>query len=67
MNKAAKAIMAFFTALGTWGTTALADSGLDGPEWFGLCGVIVATVGVYAIPNVSDTPIRDRDQSVVGP
>lgn len=51
MSRYAKAVMTFFTALGTWGGTALADSGITSVEWFGLCGVIVATVGVFAIPN----------------
>ena len=67
MSRVAKAIMAFFTTLGTWGTTAMADNGLDNAEWFGLCGVIVATAGVWAIPNTTDTPLADRDESVVGP
>ena len=47
----AKAIIAFFGTLGTWGATALADGGLDPVEWFGLCGVVVATAAVWAIPN----------------
>lgn len=51
MNKYAKAIMAFFTSLGTWGATAFADNGLTAVEAFGLCGVIVVTVGVFAVPN----------------
>lgn len=51
MSAYAKAIIAFFTALGTWGTTSLADGRMDGAEWFGLCGVVVVTAGVWAIPN----------------
>lgn len=46
-----KAIIAFFTTLGTWGTTALADDGITGPEWFGLCGVAVATFTVWGVRN----------------
>lgn len=51
MKPYAKAIMAFFTSLGTWGTTALSDNGLTTIELFGLCGVIVATVAVFTVPN----------------
>jgi hypothetical protein len=58
MNAYAKAIAAFFTALGTWGSTCLADGRMDGAEWFGLCGVVVVTVGVWAIPNTK--PARRR-------
>ena len=47
----AKAITAFFTALGTWGGTALADGAITGPEWFGLCGVVVVTAGVFQVSN----------------
>ena len=47
----AKAIIAFFGSLGTWGATALADGNLDAVEWFGLCGVIVATALVWSVPN----------------
>lgn len=46
-----KAIIAFFTSLGTWGATAFADNGITGPEWFGLCGVIVSTAGVFQVKN----------------
>lgn len=60
MNVYAKAIVAFFTALGTWGSTALADGKLTGPEWFGLCGVAVITAGVWAVPNAV---ARKRDAS----
>lgn len=51
MNRYAKAVVALFTALGTWGTTALADGNITGPEWFGLCGVAAAAAAVYTIPN----------------
>lgn len=51
MKTYAKAIIALFTALGTWGGTAFADGTLDAVEAFGLCGVIVATAAVWAIPN----------------
>jgi hypothetical protein len=45
-----KAIAAFFTALGTWGATAVPD-GITGVEWFGLCGVVVATLAVFQVTN----------------
>lgn len=48
---AAKAAIAFLTALGTWGGTALADGHVDGVEAFGLTGVLVATIAVYAVTN----------------
>lgn len=51
MNRYAKAIIAFLTALGAWGATAYADGHIAGPEWFGLCGVGVVTVGVWLVPN----------------
>lgn len=51
MTTIAKAAMAFFTSLGTWGATAFADNGLTAVEAFGLCGVVVATIAVWAIPN----------------
>lgn len=51
MNLVAKAVIAFLSALGTWGATALASDGITGAEWFGLCGVVVAGLAVYAIPN----------------
>lgn len=59
MKEYAKAIIAFFTTLGTWGATALAADAngvesIQGAEWFGLCGVVVATFAVYAYPN--ETP-----------
>lgn len=61
MSTVAKAFVAFFTSLGTWGTTALADGALTGPEWFGLCGVAVATFGVWAIPNTNPQPVIDPE------
>jgi hypothetical protein len=67
VSQYAKAVMAFFTALGTWGATAFADNGLTVVEAFGLCGVIVTTVGVFAIPNLPPRGERaDPDKSVVG-
>lgn len=56
MSSIAKAIAAFFTTLGTWGATALADGKVSGPEWFGLCGVVVATAAVWQVTN---TPVAD--------
>lgn len=46
-----KAVVAFFTALGTWGVTAFADGKMDAVEAFGLCGVVVATASVYQVKN----------------
>jgi hypothetical protein len=51
MNNVAKAIVAFFTSLGTWGVTAFADGHLSAVELFGLCGVMVATATVFLVPN----------------
>lgn len=60
--KAAKALIAFLTALGTWGATAFADNGLTAVEAFGLCGVVVAGLLVYTIPN-ADTIAVKRDKT----
>lgn len=54
MSPYLKAVMAFFTSLGTWGATAFADNGLTAVEAFGLCGVVVATVAVFAVPNTDN-------------
>lgn len=62
MLKYTKAIIAFFTALGTWGATALADGQLNAVEAFGLCGVVVAGLTVYSFPN-ADTINVNRDES----
>lgn len=51
MTAYAKAVSAFFTALGTWGATAVLDGSVTGPEWFGLCGVIVVTAAVFQTRN----------------
>jgi len=55
-----KATIAFFTALGTWGVTAFADNGVTAVEAFGLCGVVVATLGVFQVKN---TDFIKRDAS----
>jgi len=47
----AKAIIAALTALGTWGTTALSDGKLEPVELFGLTGIAVAGLTVFAYPN----------------
>ena len=47
----AKAGVAGLTALGTWGATAMADGHVDGVEAFGLCGVAVVVLSVWATPN----------------
>lgn len=46
-----KAVVAFFTALGTWGATAYADGTLNAVEAWGLCGVVVVTAGVFQVEN----------------
>jgi hypothetical protein len=48
-----KALVALFTALGTWGATAAPD-GYTQEELWGLCGVAVAFVTVFAFPNTPD-------------
>jgi len=50
-----KCIVAFLTALGTWGATAFADGRLNAVEAFGLTGVFVAGFAVYQVTN---TPQR---------
>ena len=50
---AAKAATAFFTALGTWGATALLDGEITAVEYFGLTGVIVATLAVFQVSNAT--------------
>lgn len=50
MSRYAKALVALFTALGTWGMTA-ASEGYDQVELWGLCGVAVTFLSVFAIPN----------------
>lgn len=56
MTRYSKAIIAFFTALGTWGSTGLADGQLTAVEAFGLCGVVVATFAVFQWPNAPLEP-----------
>lgn len=53
MKEAAKALIATLTALGTWGATAAADGNYDQVELWGLCGVAVVGLGVYATPNLA--------------
>lgn len=48
---AAKALVAFFTALATWLSTALADGAITGPEWAGLALVVATAVAVFTVPN----------------
>lgn len=65
MKRITKAIIASLTALGTWGTTAMADGQVDGVEAFGLCGVVVAGLAVWAGSNEPGTPtftVRTRSQ-----
>lgn len=47
----AKALAALLTSLGTWGYTAASDGTIDPAEWFGICGVLVAGLAVFAYPN----------------
>lgn len=62
MAKYAKAIIATLTALGTWGTTVFADGELNAIETFGLTGVVVSGLLVYAYPN-ADTINVNRDEA----
>ena len=55
-SQIAKALIAFLLSLATWGGTALAPnsegvSSVEPAEWFGLCGVLVAAIAVFAYPN----------------
>lgn len=61
MATVAKALMAVLTGLGTWGVTAFADGKLDAVEVFGLTGVIVAGLAVWAVPNAGTITIK-RDK-----
>lgn len=61
MATVAKALIATLTALGTWGATALADGHLTAVEAFGLCGVAVAGLAVWAIPNANTITVS-RDE-----
>ena len=47
----AKALIAFLTALATWGGTALADDGISGVEWVGLTGPFIVALGVWLTTN----------------
>lgn len=47
----AKSIVAFLTALGTWGATAAADGQYTQEELWGLCGVVVVGLATWAVPN----------------
>ena len=51
MSRYTKAAVAFLTALGTWGYTAYSDGSVTAVEAWGLCGVLVAALSVYANPN----------------
>ena len=50
MTRYAKSIIAFLTALGTWGVTAAPD-GYSQIELWGLLGVLVAAAAVFQVPN----------------
>lgn len=67
MLKYTKAIIAFFTALGTWGATALADGTLNAVEAFGLCGVVVAALTVYQFPNEGVVQVERDEQGRFAP
>lgn len=51
MSRYAKALAAIIGALSTWGTTAAADGHYSQVEMWGLCGVALAGLAVYQIPN----------------
>jgi hypothetical protein len=46
-----KALCAFFGSLGTWGASAGADGVYDQIELWGLTGVALTTLAVFALPN----------------
>lgn len=60
MKQYVKAIIAFFSLLGTWGAAAGADGGYDQAELWGLAGVVVGTAAVFQFPNVEKKPRRRR-------
>ena len=51
LKENAKALIAFLTALGTWGATASADGIYEQQELWSLCGVAVTALGVWVVPN----------------
>lgn len=59
-----KSIAGFLASLATWGYTASAD-GIQGPEWWGLLGVIAATLAVFGVTNEPDPSDRDGGQGTV--
>ena len=64
MSRYAKAVMAFFASLGTWGATASLDGVYEQVELWGICGVIAATIGVYLYPNTTpEDELYDPTQS----
>jgi hypothetical protein len=68
MSRYVKAITALLTALGTWGYTAAADNGYSQQELWGLCGVLVVGLGVYAYPNTAPADEEpDPSVSELGP
>lgn len=52
----AKAIIAIFGGIGTWGITAAAADGISAVEWFGLLSALSTALGVYAFPNRPQEP-----------
>lgn len=60
MQQVAKALVALLTALGTWGVTAAPD-GYTQEELWGLCGVAVAAISVWAIPNRAPLSQESKD------
>jgi len=64
VTRYAKSIIAVLTGLATWGATAFADDSITSVELFGLCGVAVLGLSVFAVPNEppAGTP-RDPDIS----
>lgn len=51
-QKYAKAIVAFFTATGAAAATVYADGSVEtGEAIVAVCGVMVATFGVWLVPN----------------
>lgn len=65
LKENAKAVAGAVTAFGTWGATAMADGQVDGVEAFGLCGVAVVFLTVFASTNApTDKQLRELADAV---
>lgn len=66
MQDYAKALVAFFGGIGTWGTTVSIDSNITLVEWWGLAGVLATTFGVFIVPNAVKAVKKTRRKRRVG-